>query len=115
MLHGMLERLVETGRCYGKEINAEKTEVMRNSRQPFRIQIVIDQKQPENVDCYKHFGSMVTNDAKCTREIKPSISVAKAAFKRNLIIFTSKLDLNLRKKSLDRYIWNTVLYSFEGK
>jgi hypothetical protein len=38
---------------------------------------------------------MVTNDAKCTREIKSKIAMAKAAFNK---IFTSKLDLNLRNK-----------------
>jgi hypothetical protein len=35
------------------------------------------------------------------REIKPSIAVAKAAFD-NKTLFTSKLDLNLRKKLVKR-------------
>jgi hypothetical protein len=48
-----------------------KTEVMGISKQPSRVQIVIDQKQPENVEYYKYFDSMITNDARCTCEIKP--------------------------------------------
>ena len=73
-----------------------------------------DQKQSENVEYYKYFESMITNDRRSACEIKPSIAVAKAAFKRNQILFTRKLDLTLRKKPLDCYIWNTVLHGFEG-
>jgi len=39
---------------------------------------------------------MITNDARGTRVIKSRIAVAKAAFNRKTL-FTSKLDLNLRK------------------
>jgi hypothetical protein len=38
----MSEKLTETGKCYGMEINAEKTKGMRISRQPFLLQIMID-------------------------------------------------------------------------
>ena len=35
MLQGIIERLTEIGRCYGMELNVEKTTVMGISRQPF--------------------------------------------------------------------------------
>jgi hypothetical protein len=55
---------------------------------------------------------MITNDARCTREIKSRIAMAKAAFnKKNL--FTSKLDLNLRKKLVKCYIWSIALNDAE--
>jgi hypothetical protein len=111
----MLERLTETGRCHGIELNVETTEVMRISKQPSRVQIVIDQKQPENVECYKYLDSMITNDTRCACEIKPCIALATAAFKRNKILFTSQLDLKLRKKPLDCYTWNAILHGVEGK
>jgi hypothetical protein len=41
---------------------------------------------------------MITNDARRTREIKSRLAVAKAAFNKKKTHFTSKLDLNLRKK-----------------
>jgi hypothetical protein len=54
---------------------------------------------------------MITNDARCTREIKSRIAMAKAAFnKKKKNLFTSKLDLNLRKKLVKCYIWSTALY-----
>jgi hypothetical protein len=52
---------------------------------------------------------MITNNARCTREIKCRIAMAKTAFnKKNH--FTSKLDLNLRKKLVKCYIWSIALY-----
>jgi hypothetical protein len=41
---GMTYRLIEIGICYGMEMNAEKTKVMRILRQPSTVKIMIDQK-----------------------------------------------------------------------
>jgi hypothetical protein len=76
------------------EMNVEKTKVMRISRQPSPIQM-IHQKQPENVKYFNYFGSMLTNDARCTHEIKSRIAMTKAAFNKKKTLFTSKLDLIL--------------------
>jgi len=73
---------------------------MRISKHPFQIQIVKDQRQPENVEYFNYFGSMITNDARCTWEIKSKIAMAKTAFKKKKkkTLLTSKLGVNLRKK-----------------
>jgi hypothetical protein len=49
VLQGMTDKLIEIGRCYGMEMNVEKTKVMRISRQPTPVTIKIDQRQLENV------------------------------------------------------------------
>jgi hypothetical protein len=85
---------------------------MRISRQPYPIKIMTDQKQLENVEYFSYLGSMMTNDARCTREIKSRIAMAKAAFNK-MTLFTSKLDLNLRKKLVKCYIWSIALYGAE--
>jgi len=46
-------KLIEIGSFYGMEMNVEKTKVMRISRQPSPVTIMIDQKQLENVECFK--------------------------------------------------------------
>ena len=56
---------------------------------------------------------MLTNDGRCTREIKSRIAMAKAAFSKKKTLFTSKLDLNLRKKLIKCYIWCMALYGAE--
>jgi hypothetical protein len=55
---------------------------------------------------------MITNDARCTREIKSRITMGKAAFNKKKNLFTSKLELNLRKKLVKCYIWSIALYSY---
>jgi len=52
VLQEMIDELTEIGRCYGMEMNVEKTKVMRMSRQPFTVTIIIDQKQLENVEFF---------------------------------------------------------------
>ena len=74
---------------------------------------MIDQKQLENVECFKYLGSILTNDGRCTREIKSRIIVAKAAFNNKKTLFTSKLYLNLRNKLVKYYIWSMALYGAE--
>ena len=113
MLYDDIDSPIEIGRCYGMEINVEKTKVRRISRQPSPVTIFIDQKQLENVECFKYLGSILTNDGRCTREIKSRIAMAKAAFSKKKTLFTSKLDLNLSKKLITCYIWSMVLYGAE--
>ncbi|PNF43845.1 hypothetical protein B7P43_G06049 [Cryptotermes secundus] len=52
-------------------------------------------------------------DGRCTCEIKSRIAMAKAAFSKKKNLFTSKLDLNLRKKLVKCYIWSIALYGAE--
>jgi hypothetical protein len=103
-LQYMIDTLIKIGRCCGMEINVEKTIVMRISRQPFPVQFMVDQKQLENMEYFNYLGSMITNYARCTREIKSRISMVKAAFKKWKTLFVRKLDLNLRKKLVKCYI-----------
>ena len=44
------------------EIYVEKTKIMRISRQPLPVKIMIDQKQIENAESIKYLGSILTND-----------------------------------------------------
>jgi hypothetical protein len=65
------------------------------------------------VESFKYLGSILTNDGRCTCEIKCSFAMAKAAFNKKRALFTSKLDLELRKKLVRCYIWSTALYGAE--
>ena len=71
---------------------------MRISKQPFPVRIIIDQKQLGNVESFKYLGSILTNDVRCTCEIKCRIAMAKAAFNKKRALFTSTWDLELRKE-----------------
>jgi hypothetical protein len=45
----MTDKLIESGRFYGMEMNVDKAMVMRISRELPRVQILLDHKQLENV------------------------------------------------------------------
>jgi hypothetical protein len=63
-------------------MNAEKSEAMRISRQPSPVQIMIDQQRLQNVEYFNYLCSMLTNDARCTREIKSRSAMAKSSIQQ---------------------------------
>ena len=48
LLQGMTDSLIYIGRCCGIEMNVDETKVIRISRQPSLIQIMIHETQLEN-------------------------------------------------------------------
>jgi len=80
VLQGTLDKLTEICRCNGIEKNVEKSKVMRISRQPSPLWTLTDKKQVENMEYFKYVGSMLTNDARCTHEIKSKNAISKATF-----------------------------------
>jgi hypothetical protein len=104
ILQDMVDKLIEIGRSYGMEMNVGKTKVIRITRQPFLLKFMIDQKQLENVEFFKYLGSMLTNDGRCTCEIKSRTAMAKAVFNKKRALFKSNMDLELGKKLVKCYI-----------
>jgi hypothetical protein len=94
-------------------MNVEKTKVMRIESQPFPVKTITDQQQLENVECFKYLGSMLTNDGRCTCEMKCRVAMAKAAFNKKRALFTGTLDWELRKELVKCYIWSVALYGAE--
>jgi hypothetical protein len=97
-LRNMSDGLNEVRSHCGMEINVEKSKLMRLSGQPSQLQIMIEQKQPQNAEYLNCLGSPITNDAIRTRETKYRIAIAKAAFNKKTR-FTNKRDLNAREKT----------------
>jgi hypothetical protein len=63
----------------------------------------------DNVEYFNYLDS-ITNDARCTSEIKPRVTMATPAFNKKRALFTSKLDFHLREKLVKCYIWSIALY-----
>jgi hypothetical protein len=82
VLQDVIDRLTEIGRCYGMEMNVEKTKVVRTSRDLSPLQIKIDQKQLKNEEYFICLGSMMANDGRCACEIKSGIAREKAVLNR---------------------------------
>ena len=67
----------------------------------------------ENVESFKYLGIILTNDGRCTCEIKCRIGMAKAAFNKKRTLFTSTFNLELRKRLVKCYVWSIALYGAE--
>jgi hypothetical protein len=61
------------------EMNVENNKVMRISRQPTPVHIMV---QLGNVEYFNYLGSMIISDARCTHEIKSRIAMTKAALNK---------------------------------
>ena len=72
---------------------------MRISRQPSPVTITIDQKQLENVKCFKYLGSMLADDGRCTFKIKSRIATAKAAFNKKKNFFYQQIGLKFEEET----------------
>jgi hypothetical protein len=48
------------------------------------------------------------------QKIKSRIATVKTTFDRKKTLFTSKMDLNLRKKIVNCYTWSTTLHGTEN-
>jgi len=60
----------------------KKTKVMKISGRLSSVQIMVDHKQPENVEYFNYCKSIITNDARYAREIKSRVAIPKAAFNK---------------------------------
>jgi hypothetical protein len=79
----MLWNVIESGENKSNE----------NFKTTIASKIMIDQKLLENVESFKYLGSILTNDDRCTCEIKCRIAMAKATFNKRTL-FTSTLTWN---------------------
>ena len=77
-----------------------ETKVMGMSRRPWPQQVVVDEKQLENVEYCSCIGKL----------IKYSISTAKAALNKDKALSTTKLILNLRNKPVKYYSWTLLKF-----
>ena len=62
------------------------------------------------MESFQYLGSILTNNGRRTCEIKSRISIVKAAFNMKRALFTSTLDLELKKKIEKCYVWSIALY-----
>ena len=56
------------------------------------MQIKINNRELKEVDHFKYFGSVLTRDGYCTREIKMRIAIAKEAFKRKISLLGASIN-----------------------
>ena len=70
---------------------------------------MIDQKQVENVGHFNCLGSVITDDVRCTRDIKSRIATSKEEDS-----FHQQIGLEFKKRLFKCYIWWRARYGAES-
>jgi hypothetical protein len=60
------------------------------SRHPSPLEIMIDQIQLENVEYFKYMDNLITNEARCTHEVRSRTAITKTVFNKEEALFTIK-------------------------
>ena len=77
---------------HGMEINTKKykTEVMVISKEPEKCSIYLNEEKINQTETFTYLGTLITEDGKCTKEIKCRIAQSKTAYTNLKKILTNK-------------------------
>ena len=114
-LQRLLDKINESCKAYGMELNAKKTKVMVIEKQPgTKIVIKSNGVTLEQVKQYKYLGTLITEDAKCLQEIKRRIGIAKKSFWELKELMKCNINMNTKKRLLKTYIMSLLTYGCEA-
>ena len=69
----------------------------------------------EQVQSFIYVGSLFSSDARCEKEIRRRIGIAKSSFTSMNKLFTSRnIDMAVRIRVIKCYVWSTLLYGCEA-
>jgi len=91
-----------------------KTKAMCISRdRKTKVKICIDGQMVEQVEQFRYLGSLILQDGYCEKDIQSRTEIAKKAFMDKKRLFTSNMNLELKKRIMRCLIWSVALYAAE--
>jgi len=114
-LQRLMDALATTAKKYDMKINIKKTKTMLVSKSNIggTVSIVIDGQLVEQVNKFQYLGSMMTEDGRCTTEVKRRIAMAKDAFSKRKELLSRNMSRAVRKKIIKTVVWSVALYGSE--
>ena len=115
-LQNLLNVVREKSTEYGLNMNVKKTKVMVISKKDTipRAHILLNGQCLDQVNQFTYLGQLITNDGYCDTEIRRRIGIARACFnKMKNVLVSGKINLALRLRLLQCYVWSTLLYGAE--
>ena len=112
----LLNKVLTSSEKFGLILNAKKTKVLVVSKQSPEptINIMASNAKIEQVQHFNYLGSWITSDARCEKEIKRRITLAKTSFSNMKNIFRDhKLTISLKTRLLKCFVWSVLLYGCE--
>src|SRR5580693_5892141 len=100
-LQRLMDALATTAKKYDMKINIKKTKTMLVSKSNIggTVSIVIDGLLVEQVNKFQYLGSMMTEDGRCTTEVKRRIAMAKDAFSKRKELLSRNMSRAVRRRS----------------
>ena len=113
-LQNLINRITTTCKEYGMALNVKKTKVMVITKgDSVNSNIIVDGEQLEQVEKYKYLGSWITENCSCEEEVKSRIGKAKNDFWNCKEFLRSNLNMKLKIRLLQCYIFSIVSYASE--
>ena len=100
----------------GLKINIRKTEVMVASKNPEPpvCNIQLQGERIKQSSSFVYLGSLITQDARCNKEVEKRILIAKNAFNNMKTLLTNNnVGIQTRVRALKAYVWSTLTYGSE--
>ena len=117
-LQHMIDRLNETCKAYGMEINIKKTKVMlmnkKEKQNRMKTKIRLNGVPLEQVKRFKYLGSWITEDARSDEDIRARVGMAKAAFWHNKDVMRRNIGFKTKMKILNCYVFSILNYGCES-
>ena len=106
-LEKLLHVLKEESEIRGLNINRKKTKIMVFSKSKIspKCRITLDDEELQQVESFNYLGSVLTQDCRCTSDIKTRIALAKKSFTDMSSTFTNKHLENDTKKEIDEVLY----------
>lgn len=98
------------------KLNTSKTKVLvvNKSNENIQMNIKINGETIQQCSQFCYLGSIVTDDNRCTTEIKRRIALAKQAFSNKRQLLTSRhISIETRKSFIKTFVWSVLLYGCE--
>ena len=80
---------------------------------PRKVLIWLRNTELEQVHEFYYLESLLTEDARCNKEIKKRITMAKAAFMRRGELLRGNISKDLKKRKVKALVWSVALYGSE--
>uniref|UniRef100_A0A8D8X5H0 Craniofacial development protein 2 n=1 Tax=Cacopsylla melanoneura TaxID=428564 RepID=A0A8D8X5H0_9HEMI len=110
-----LETMNEVFEKYKMKINMKKTEILVCAKEREEVNIKINNEKIKQINTFKYLGSNITEDAKCTSDIKQRIALAKIAFnKKKTLLCSNNVSPSIRKQLIKSLVWSVALYGSES-
>ena len=69
----------------------------------------------KQVQSFIYLGCLISSDARCEKEIRRRIGIAKSSFtSMNKVLTSRNIDMAVRIRVLKCYVWSTLLYGCEA-